>query len=81
MKCNALMQYIGTETGTTRDGKTYTRIGLLQGLDSEKVYISDEMLEKVKGMKPFTPVDCTLNIQFNGDRTYVNLLDIVPNLK
>ena len=78
MKVSAEMMYLGTESGTTRDGKTYVRAGLLQGLNSEVIYLNEENQKQVASIKPMTPVICTLNISI-GERTYVNLLDISPN--
>lgn len=78
MKVSAEMMYLGTESGTTRDGKTYVRAGLLQGLNSEVIYLNEENQKQVAAIKPMTPVICTLNISI-GERTYVNLLDISPN--
>lgn len=78
MKVSANMTFLGTEEGHTKNGKTYVRAGLLQGLSSEMVYLSEENQKQVKDIKPMTPVVCTLNIQIGSERTYVNILDIVP---
>lgn len=78
MKVTAELMFLGIEEGTTRDGKPYTRAGLLQGFDSEVIYLNDENRKQVEGIKPMTPVKCFLNIQIGKERTYVNLIDISP---
>ena len=77
MKVSAEMTFLGTEEGRTKDNKTYVRAGFLQGINSEIIYLNDDAKPLVKDIKPMTPVRCTLNIQI-GERTYVNLLDVVP---
>jgi hypothetical protein len=77
MKVTANMVFIGIEKGKTRDGKEYVRAGLLQGLTSEMVYLNEDNQKQIANIKEMTPVTCTLNIAI-GERTYVNLVDIVP---
>ena len=43
MKVNARMKYLGADRGTSKDGKPYFYVGLLQGFDSERVYVNEEM--------------------------------------
>lgn len=76
MKVSSEMMYLGYEDGQTQNGKSYTRVGLLQGFDSEQVYINDEVRNQVLSLKPMTPVVCELNIRIGSERTYVNLLSI-----
>lgn len=78
MKVKAEFLYLGMENGTTRDGKPWYCIGLLQGLDSEKMYVTDEMLPKVKTLTPMTKVAADLRISINKEKTYINLDDISP---
>lgn len=78
MKVFSEMIFLGWESGKTQAGKDYTRIGLLQGFDSEQIYINDEMLQQVRQIKPMSPVTCELNIRIGQERTYVNLLSISP---
>lgn len=73
MKVSARMKYIDAEQGISRDGKTYYVIGLLQGMESEKIYINKEIYDLTAGFKQFSDVDCTLNIQIGQTRTFVNL--------
>ena len=72
MKVNARMKYLGADKGTSKDGKPYFYVGLLQGFDSERVYVNEEMYNATKGFNPFADVDCELNISI-GQRTFVNL--------
>ena len=78
MKVSSEMIYLGYEDGKTQNGKDYCRVGLLQGFDSEQVYINDEIKEQVRQIKPMTPVTCLLNIRIGQERTFVNLLSISP---
>ena len=72
MKVNARMKYLGADRGTSKDGKPYFYVGLLQGFDSERVYVNEEKYNATKGFNPFADVDCELNISI-GQRTFVNL--------
>lgn len=76
MKVSANMIYLGYEDGVTQAGKAFTRVGLLQGFDSEQVYVNEEIKKQVEGIKPMTSVTCDLNIRIGQERTYVNLLSI-----
>jgi hypothetical protein len=78
MKVKAEFLYLGMESGTTRDNKQWTAIGLLQGLDSEKMYVQDEILKKVQVIQPMSKVIAELRINVNKDKTYINLDDIAP---
>ena len=75
MKVSARMKFIAAEKSTSREGKPYFVVGLLQGMDSERVYVSEEIYEQTSSFKPFSDVDCNLNIQI-GQRTFVNLESI-----
>lgn len=76
MKVSARMKFLGAERGTAQQsGKPYFYVGLLQDMDSERVYVNEEMFHKVSSYKPFCDVDCKLNIQI-GAKTFVNLDDI-----
>lgn len=77
MKVSAEMMFIGIEEGKTKNDKPYVRAGFLQGINSEIIYLNDEMKFLVKDIKPMTPVRCSLDIQI-GERTFVNLLAIDP---
>ena len=73
MKVSARMKYIGAEQGTSKDGKTYFVLGLLQGMESERIYINKEIYDLTANFKQFSDVDCVLNIQIGQTRTFVNL--------
>ncbi len=78
MKVNAEMIFLGVEEGVAKNGNKYVRAGLLQGFDSETIYLNDENKRQVANIKPMTRVNCVLNIQIGGARTYVNRLDSTP---
>ena len=82
MKVSAEMKYVGAEKGTSNNsGKPYYVVGLLQGFDSERVYVSEEIYRQTASYKPFCDVQCQLNIQIGRDRTFVNLekISLVKN--
>lgn len=73
MKVTARMKILGAEKGVSaQTGKPYFYVGLLQGMDSERVYVNEEIYNQCLGFNPFSDVDCNLNIQI-GAKTYVNL--------
>lgn len=76
MKVSARMKIIGAEKGTSREGKPYFVIGLLQGMDAERIYANEEIYKVASGFKPFSDVDCNLSIQIGPQRTFVNLESI-----
>lgn len=76
MKVNARMKFLGVEQGVAQStGKPYFRVGLLQGMESTSVYVNKDLYNSASQFKPFSDVDCELNIQL-GVRTYVNLESI-----
>lgn len=73
MKVSARMKFLGAEKGTAQStGKPYFYVGLLQGFDSERVYVNEEIYNQTREYKPFSDVDCNLNITI-GTKTFVNL--------
>jgi hypothetical protein len=79
MKLMGNFKYLGIEKGTTREGKEFTRMGLLQGLKSEILFPNEEILKKVEGLKPMTEVTCSLSINVRDDKTaYVAIEDLFP---
>lgn len=76
MKVAARMKFLGAECGVSQNtGKPYFFVGLLQDFDSERVYVNEEIYNQVHDYKPFSDVDCNLNISI-GAKTYVNLESI-----
>lgn len=73
MKVSARMKFLGAEKGIAQNtGKPYFYVGLLQGFDSERVYVNEEIYNQVRDFKDFSDVDCNLNITI-GTKTFVNL--------
>ncbi len=79
MQLTGRFKYLGIEKGTSREGKSFTRLGLLQGLKSEILFPNDETLSKVEKLQPMTDVNCLLSINVKDDKTaYVSIQDIFP---
>lgn len=73
MKLKGKMKFLGAEQGVSQQsGKPYYYLGLLQGMESERVYINEDLYRKVSSFQPFCDVDCELNIRI-GDKTFVSL--------
>ena len=72
MKVSGLMKFIGTEEGLSREGKRYFVIGLLQGMESVRIYVNEDLYIQAGSFTPFCDVECELNIQI-GQRTYINM--------
>ena len=73
MKVSARMKFLGAKKGTAQStGKPYFYVGLLQGFDSERVYVNEQIYNQTREYKPFSDVDCNLNITI-GTKTFVNL--------
>ncbi len=71
-------KFLGIEKGTSRDGKEYTRLGILQGLNSEIMFVADDIATKASKFPALSDVVCHLSINVKDDRTaYVNLKDII----
>lgn len=77
MKLTGRFKYLGIENGETKDGKKYTRLGILQGLNSEVLYPNEEVLRKVEKLPPMTEIEASLSITIKADKTaYVAIDDI-----
>lgn len=72
MKVTGSFKFCGAEKGTTKAGKDYYMIGLLQGLDSSRIYVDLDMYNQCKGIHPFSDVSCVLNISISEKGTFVN---------
>lgn len=78
MKVSGSFKFCGAEIGTTKAGKEYYLIGLLQGLDSSRIYVDLDMYNQCKGIAPFADVECNLSINISDRGTFVNCDSIVP---
>lgn len=76
MKVNAKVTYLGIESGKNKDGKDYHIVGLLQGFDTQRIYVGEEIKNICKNLTPMTSVNCELDIRQAGERCYFNLLHI-----
>ncbi len=76
MEVTAKMKFLGVEKGVSRNtGKPYYRVGLLQGLESEQIYVSETLYKQMSDFKPLSNVECCLNIQIS-QKTFVNLVSV-----
>lgn len=82
MKLKGRFRYVGGQTGTTANGKVYYLMSLLQGLDTTRIYVSEEFYVKDLSKIPeFSEVDCELNISQGAKGTYINCESITPVVK
>lgn len=73
MKLKGEFKFVGSEKGLSREGgKPYYVLSVLQGLDSSRIYVNEEMFKEVQGFKPFTDVACELTINMTQRGTFVN---------
>lgn len=80
MKVSGSFKFCGAEKGTTKAGKDYYLIGLLQGLDSSRIYVDFDMYKQCKEILPFSDVSCVLNISISEKGTFINC-DSISSLK
>lgn len=82
MKLNGKFKFLGIESNPSRDGsKIYTKLGLLQGLNSEIIYPNEEIIRMCKDIPTMSDVDCLLDIVFKPDKTtYVNIVEIKQSI-
>lgn len=72
-------RYVGGQCHQSKDGKDYYMVSLLQGLDSSKIYVDEQMYLDIYGKIPeFSEVDCDLRIDITPKGTYVHLEEIRP---
>lgn len=76
MKLKGEFKFVGSEKGQSREGKPYYVLSVLQGLDSSRIYVNEEMFQDVQGFKPFSNVVCELTINMTQKGTFVNCNDI-----
>lgn len=78
MKLSGECTFLGTERKTKKDGGTYVVVGLLQGLDSNKLFLDDSMIIECEKIKPNQIVHCDFDVTMNGDYNRMSLLSIAP---
>lgn len=76
MVVTAQFRFIGAESKISKNGNMYYVMGLLQGMDSEQLFIQQEQYNQVKDFKEFDNVECSLNINIRPDKTNVSLIDV-----
>lgn len=81
MKLIGNFKYLGMEKVESKDKKnTWTFAGFLQGLDSEKLFITnDSDIIKLQAIPAGADVSLQLDVKVTKDKTYLSLVDIVPN--
>lgn len=72
MILNGRFRLLGVEMGSRKDGKPYYVLGLVQGIDSERLYIDEKMYKDCQTIPAFSEIECDINIQIRQDRTYLN---------
>ena len=76
MRLQGEFKFVGSEKGQSREGKPYYVLSVLQGLDSSRIYVNEEIFQDVQGFKPFSDVGCELTINMTQKGTFVNCNDI-----
>ena len=74
MEMNAI--YLGYESRESKKGTTYTMLGLLQGFQSEELYVSDDVMVMIKNIQPNMQVHVVANVTINGDNSRIQILNI-----
>lgn len=65
-------RFLGAEELKTKEGKAYYIVALLQGMDSEKMYVSESQYREYCSIPEFSEVECELKVTINGNRTFLN---------
>ena len=76
MIVEADMKFVGVQKEMAKNNKPYYVIGLLQGFDSERIFTSEEMYNRVYKYPAFCDVHCMLNIRIGQERSFVSLENI-----
>lgn len=72
MKVEIVGKYFGCETKKSEKGNTYQNVGIIQGIDTYKLYYPSEKEIKIE---PFTDIRCTLDITKDKWGTHFTLVD------
>ena len=79
MTLSGFFTFLGVEKSAPDAARSWTRVGLVQGLESRIFYLSDDSLaskiEKL-GLKASQQVEATISIKDSKGRTYFSLEDI-----
>lgn len=68
--------FIGIEKNVNRKtGEVYHFIGLLQGLDSVKIFGNEESLKMFENIPELSKVDCDISVSV-GEKTYINVKSV-----
>lgn len=73
MILTGMFRYVGGQCNQTKDGKSYYQVGLVQGLDSSKIYVDEKMYSGLDKFPEFSEVECDLRIDITPKGTYVHL--------
>lgn len=74
MRVSAEMKIIQAVQGTSKAGKPYYCVGLLQEMDSTRVYVDKDIYDIATKLPPFCDVECGLRITSGMDgRMFVNM--------
>ncbi len=73
MKVNGQFRYVGGESNISNTGKQYYLVSLLQGLDSSRIYVDQEMYHQAQSIPEFSEVNCVLQIDITAKGTYLHL--------
>lgn len=70
-------KFLGIESSTNfKTGEIYNFLGLLQGIESIKLFANEKDLEHFKNISVMSDVECELEISIGKEKTYTNILNV-----
>ncbi|MCI8963752.1 MAG: hypothetical protein HFG37_08575 [Eubacterium sp.] len=77
MKLIGDFKFCGVEVGTTKAGKDYYVIGLLQGIESSRIYVDRDIYDFCLDIPSFSEVSCILKLSMTGNGAFLGCESIV----
>ena len=77
LKVIGKFKFLGIESSTNfKTGETYNFLGLLQGIESIKLFANDKDLEHFTSIPVMSNVECELEISIGKEKTYTNIVSV-----
>lgn len=77
MKFYGQAKFMGSDNGITKnEGKKYFKVGFMQGLESQIVYVDEDTYGKYQNIPAGADIDIIVNVQCRGDKTYFSIIDL-----
>lgn len=76
-KLSGQFDFLGVQgiQGKKDPSKTYYNVLLMQDMDVMKIFVNDQKVKLFDGIKKMDKVQCLLDVNFGGEKTYVNVVD------